>query len=107
MLTLAERERLDAAVAGVEARSGAQIVVACVPKSDTYPELPWTAFAAAASFAALAVVVTQLFWPSWVSGAVYFLIAASILGAGAAAALAAVFLPAFARLFLREARIET
>jgi putative membrane protein len=105
-LSAGERKRLDAAVARVESRTGAQIVVACVRKSDTYPELPWKAFACAASIAALAVAAGEMWRPGWSSVAVSLWVSLSILGAGAGAALLAVLVPRFARLFLRDARAE-
>ena len=105
-LSSGERKRLNAAVARVEARTGAQIVVACVRKSDTYPELPWKAFACAASLAALAVAVSATWLPAWTTAATPLWGSVGVLGAGAAAALLAIFVPRFARLFLRDARAE-
>lgn len=105
-LSSAERNQLDAAVARVEARTGAQIVVACVAKSDTYPELPWKAFACAASIAAFAVPAGQTLQPGWTTAATPLWVSLIVLGAGAAAALLAIFVPRFARLFLRDARAE-
>lgn len=105
-LTAAERDHLDAAVAQVEVRAGAQVVVASVPKSDAYPELPWVAFACATALAALAGVLAEMFRPGWVTGTTHLFVATTTLGAGALAALAAIFLPSFARLFLRRPRAE-
>jgi putative membrane protein len=105
-LTSAERKHLDAAVARVEAHTGTQLVVACVPKSDTYAELPWKAFACAASVAALAAVVAEFVRPGWTVPTSPLVMALCVLGAGAAAALAAIFVPRFARLFLHGARAE-
>ncbi len=49
----AEAAAIERGVAAVEARTGVQIVAAVVPRSDTYPELAWRAFALGTSFAAL------------------------------------------------------
>ena len=57
MLNAAEREAIDARVAAIEAATGAEVVTAVIGKADAYPELPWTAFAAGASLAALGAVV--------------------------------------------------
>jgi len=84
--------------ARLEARTGVQIVAAVVDKCDAYPEIPWKAFALASALAALASVF-------WRQNAVLAIL--TFLGVGAAAALASVFLPAFARLFVDAARRET
>lgn len=82
----------------LEARTGVQVVATVVGRCDAYPEIPWKAFALASALAALA----SAFWhQNAVLGGLTFL------GAGAAAALATVFLPAFARLFVDAARRET
>ncbi len=103
-LTAAEAAAIDAHVAAVEARTGAQVVVAVTGKSDAYAELPWTAFALGVSLAALALVIVEAWRPDWATGHAALRIMVTILGAGAASALAAVFVPAYARLFLRPSR---
>lgn len=80
------------------------MVVAVIGKADSYVELPWKAFALGASMAAFATVLADLRWPQWVTADTALMHAAAILGVAAACALAAVFVPGFARLFLREAR---
>jgi len=104
MLNASEREAIDARVAAIEAATGAEVVTAVIGKSDAYPELPWTAFAAGASLAALAAVVVAALRPAWAAADGTLLAATTILGAGGVCALTAVFVPAFARLFLRGAR---
>ncbi len=79
----------------LEARTGVQVVAAVVGRCDAYPEIPWKAFAL---FASLAFLAVMLWHPDAVLGGLTFL------GTGAAAALATVFLPAFARLFLDGTR---
>ena len=81
-----------------------QVVVAVIGKSDVYPRLPWKAFALGASLAALALVVGEAWRPDWATGTPRCVVAVTILGAGALSALAAVYVPAFARLFLRPSR---
>jgi putative membrane protein len=105
-LTRAEADAIDAQVARVESRTGVQIVTAVVGKSDTYVELPWKAFALGASLAAFGVVVADAWRPDWVTSRTALLHAVTILGAAAASALLAVFVPAFGRLFLRATRRE-
>ena len=48
-LTDLERNGLDQRVAEAEKRTGAQVVLAVVKRSDTYAELPWKAFALGAA----------------------------------------------------------
>ena len=103
-LSPSERQAIDAATAQVEARTGVQVVTAIVGKADHYAELPWMAFAFGASIAALGAVVADWLRPQWVSAEVALVHTVTILGFGAASALAAVLVPAYARAFLREAR---
>jgi uncharacterized membrane protein len=79
----------------LEARTGVEVVAAVVGRCDAYPEIPWKAFAL---FSGLAFLAVMLWHPDAVLGGLTFL------GIGAAAALATVFLPAFARLFLDGTR---
>ena len=88
-------------MADVERRCGVQIVTAIVGKSDTYTELPWKAFALGVSIAGFTIVVADLWRPQWATSYVAIVYAVTTLAAGAAAALVAIFVPPFARLFLR------
>jgi putative membrane protein len=105
-LTADEAASLDALVVRLEGATGVQIVPAIVGKCDSYPELPWKAFALAASLSALAVVTTDYLRPAWVTASTAVLHAFVILGAAALCALATIFLPGFARLLLRDVRAE-
>lgn len=95
-----EQSQINELVADVEAKSGAQVVVAVIGKADAYPEIPWKAFALGTAVAALLVILDDLLHPNWASlhSAVFDVVV--ILGAGAACGLAAIFAPPFARLFL-------
>jgi putative membrane protein len=99
-LTPAETDAIAAEAARIESRTGAQIVAKVVGKSDTYAELPWKAFALGVTVAAFAIVLGDALHPEWVTAATPLVQAVSILAAGGAASLAAVLIPAFARLFL-------
>jgi len=92
------------AVARLEARTGVQIVPAIVGRSDTYPEIPWVGFAGGASFTALGLVVADYLHPAWATASSAILHAITILGGGAACALAGAFVPTAARLLLRGTR---
>ncbi len=105
-LNQAEIAAVDARIAAIEAATGVEVVAAVIGKADAYPELPWTAFAVGASLAAFATVVADTLRPDWAMVPATLLAAVTILGVGAVCALAAVFIPAFARLFLRAPRRE-
>ena len=105
-LTDEEQKELDRRVAEVEQRTGAQIVIAVIERSDAYPELPWKAFALGASLAGLAVLVMNLIWPLASPERAALLAIVMMLSAGAGLALLCVFVPDFARLFLQTHRAE-
>jgi putative membrane protein len=101
-LTAGEAASLDTLVARVEARTGIQIVPAIVGKADTYAEVPWKAFAIGAAFSALALVVFDDLKPTWATASTAIMHAIVVLVAGGACALAAGFVPAIARLLVRD-----
>jgi putative membrane protein len=81
-------------------------VPAVAGKSDSYPELPWKAFALASALAGLALVFTDRLDPHWSTNQTVLFHLLSVLGAGAAAALLVIFAPPVARLLLRDIRAE-
>lgn len=107
LLSEQERTRLDQRITEAERRTGAQIVLAVVGRSDSYAELPWKAFALGAGLAGCAAALFDLLTFTWAtSHAALFAVVAS-LGAGAFLALLCVSWPAFARIFLDKNRAET
>jgi putative membrane protein len=103
-LSRTEVAAIDARVAAVEAATGVQVVAAVIGKADDYAELPWKAFALGAALAAFATVLAEASRLEWTTAHAALVHAVTILGAGAGSALAAVFIPAFARMFLRATR---
>jgi putative membrane protein len=91
---------LDSRVAEAEKRTGAQIVLAVIGRSDSYPELPWKAFALGAGAAGLAAFALTALRPGWAPGNEVLLSVTLVLAAGITCALLCVAVPAFARLFL-------
>jgi putative membrane protein len=91
-------------VARVEARTGVQVVTAVIGRADDYTELPWKAFALGVSLAGLLLVMADALRPQWVTSYTALVHTTTMLGVGATAALLAIFVPPFARLFLRAAR---
>lgn len=100
----------DAAIATrvgeLEAAFGVEVVTVVVGKSDVYPETVWKAFALGAALTGLIVAVHDLLRPPWTAAGSALWPAVAMLGIGALWALGAVFVPAFARLFLRQSRAE-
>lgn len=107
LLTEQEQSQINELVAEVEAKSGAQVLVAIIGKADVYAEIPWKAFAFAASAAAMLVILDEWLRPDWAGVHSALLDAVVILGAGAASGLVAMFVPAYARLFLDRLRVGT
>ncbi len=105
-LSKAELDALDLQIARVHSTTGVRIAAAEIGKADTYEELPWKAFALGVSLAALAVVGADVLRPQWATPHLTMLSTAIMLAAGALAALLAIFVPAFGRLFLHAARCE-
>ncbi len=98
-MNLSDDDRKDIAerAARLEARCGVEAVVTIAGRCDAYPEAPWKAFAL---FSALAGFAAVPWHPGAVPAGLTFLLS------GAAAALAAIFIPPFARLFVDAARRE-
>jgi putative membrane protein len=105
-LTEQERRQLDRCITEAEKRTGTQIVLALIERSDVYAELPWKAFALGSAGAGFAVTALDLLQPGWHSSAALLLAVTATLITGAACALACVSLPGFARLFLDAHRAE-
>lgn len=103
-LTAADSQAIEQRVRALERAIGVDVVTIVVGKCDAYPEIVWNAFALGASLAALVVVVGDLVRPDWVTSAAIVTSVVAVLGVGALCALASVYFPGFARLFLRDAR---
>jgi putative membrane protein len=97
-LTEAERKDIAERAARLEARTGVEAVATIVGRCDSYPEVPWKAFAL---FSGLAFLAALPWRPDAVLAGLTFLFG------GAAAALTAAFVPPFARLFVGRERRET
>jgi putative membrane protein len=107
ILSDAERARLDNLIKDAEEKTGTQIVLATVKRSDNYTEIPWKAFALGSSVTGFAVFITDLLLPWWITDTVILFSVAAIIGAGALLALVALIFPFFARLFVSGNRKET
>jgi len=98
--------RLDALIKKTEKRTGAQIVLAVIRRSDSYAELPWKAFALGASIAGLLVFILNMPFNDWSLQIAKLFITAVILASGAFFALLTIIIPGFARHFLSADRAD-
>ena len=103
-LTAAESQAIAERVRTLERAIGIDVVTMVVGKCDVYPETVWKAFALGASLSALVVAVGDIVRPDWVTSAAIVTSIVAVLGIGALCALASVYVPGFARLFLRDSR---
>ncbi len=105
-LTESQSEQIRQLSRGLETRTGVEFVSAVVGKCDTYPEIPWKAFAMGSVLSALVTTVVMLTPSLWPFGWSTLAHMAWILTAGAVAAMLTPFWPAFARIFLDRHRAE-
>ena len=103
-LTAADSQAIEQRVHALERAIGIQVVTMVVDKCDVYPETVWKAFALGSSLAALVVAVGDVLQPEWLTSAAIITSIVSMLAIGALCALASVYIPGFARLFLRDTR---
>jgi putative membrane protein len=99
-----DKQSIAARVADLEKALGIEVVTLVIGKADVYPETVWKAFALGAALTALAMAIGEVLRPDWVSVGAVLSAAVTILGIGALCALASVYVPGFARLFLRDSR---
>ena len=106
-LSKSEIDALDLQIARVHAATGVRVVAAEIGKADVYEELPWKAFALGASLAALGADRRRCVCPQWATRTLDAAIGGrSRWRPAQCAALLAIFVPAFGRLFLHGARCE-
>jgi putative membrane protein len=99
--------RLNDLIGKIEKSAGIELVAAVVGKCDSYPEIPWKAFALAAAAGALAQLAASLLHPGWNVTVNARHAPLGILAIGAVFALLSVFWQSFGRLFLDRVRAET
>ena len=99
-----QADSIKALTEQLERRTGVELVAMIVDKCDTYPEIPWKAFAFTASISVFCLLLQAFIRPSWIIADREIFMALTILGTGAAAALLTLFWPFFARLFLDDIR---
>ncbi len=103
----AQAAQINNLVAQFEKRTGAELVAAVIGRCDSYPEIPWKAFALTFASASLLYLIYVIARPHWITEMSVQLGMVFVLGIGAAIALLSIVWPAFARLFLNRHRAET
>ena len=93
-------------VAALESATGVEVVTAVISRADSYPEIPWKAFALGASLVSLAAAASALLEPGWEAFEAVAETVVATLAGGAVAALVTIWVAPFARLFLPRARRE-
>lgn len=101
-----ERQEINALVSRFESSTAIEALAVVTRRADAYPEIPWKAYAIGTTFGALAALVVPWFSTAAWDAAVVAIEAMLVLGAGAALALAAVFVPPIGRLFISRPRLE-
>jgi putative membrane protein len=89
-----------------EKATGAQIVLAVVGRCDSYPEIPWKAFAMGVSVAALVVLLFDQFLFAWTPLTTLIVEVSLMLLTGVVFALMTIWSAGLARLFLAKTRAE-
>lgn len=102
----AQTEQLNERARLFEENTGAQIVVTVVEKSDSYPEIPWKAFAMGASAATLILLAYAAAGADGWQPLPLWICLTLPLFAGAFSAVLSIFSPAMARCFLDSTRAE-
>jgi len=105
-LSSQEKNRLRERIAETEKRTGLQIVLAVIERSDSYAELPWKAFALGTSLAGLLAMTMSVLLTFKSATEATLLAVVIMLSSGGGVALLTVFLPSFARLFLADHRAD-
>jgi putative membrane protein len=106
-LSETDRSLLDSRIKEAEAKTGAQIVLATVKRSDSYVEIPWKAFAIGVSVSGFVVFIYDLFVLQWIMDNQTLMSLAVMLASGFLLVILTLTVPAFARLFLPHHRKET
>lgn len=101
-----DKDLLNVRLKEAESKTGAQIVLATTGRSDSYPEIPWKAFAFGASVAGLAVFIPDLIFRFWITDITILIMVAAILVSGSLLAILTLVFPGFAMLFASRVRTE-
>lgn len=101
-----EKDRLNLQIKEAEKKTGSQIVMATVKRSDSYTEIPWIAFAFGISTAGLLLFLIDLFILRWVSDSLVLISVVIPLATGVILSFLTIISPPVARIFLSKNRKE-
>ncbi len=105
-LSKEEKSRLERHITHAEKRTGVQIVLSVVERSDNYAEIPWKAFALGISFMGFVILILNLKGSLASSVTVSWISMVMTLSVGVSLASLCIFVPGFARLFLNTHRAD-
>lgn len=106
-LSKKQKEMLDKLVAETEKKTGVQIVLAVIKRSDSYAELPWKAFALGSVITGLFILILGLSFFNWYPEMMLAVAVSGTLAGGVLFAFLTVLIPDFAKRFLSGNRAET
>jgi putative membrane protein len=101
-----EKMRLEQQIAEAEKRTHAQFVLSTAKRCDSYPDIPWKAFALGSSVAGLLTFAGAWIRPEWITASVVLQSVAVTLASGLILTGLTLVYPGFARLFLSRIRRE-
>ncbi len=102
-----DKSQLEKRIAEAEKLTKIQIVLATVKRSDSYPEIPWKAFALGVSITGLLVFSLDMILFSWIQDIAVLVSVVAILAVAAFVVQMTILFPRFARLFLSGSRAES
>ncbi len=102
-----DKNQLEERIAGAEAITGTQIILATVRRSDSYAEIPWKAFSLAAAISGLLIFSLDLIFDGRIRDTPVLISIVSVLAVALITAMLTILFPGFARLFLSGSRAET
>ena len=109
-ITQQEKQQLLERVAAFENATGVQLVTTLLARCDDYPEIPWKAFAAGVAFSTsllmLGVVFPDVRAFHFLAALPTVFVLIFVLGIGLVNVGVSILWPAYARLFLSEARAD-
>lgn len=106
-LTVEDKNYLERRIAESEEHTGVQIVISVINRCDSYPEIPWKAFATGTSIAGFLVFAAILLYPFWPGKELVILAISLIMACGFLLLVAAVMSEKFSRILAGSARMKT
>ena len=100
-----DKSQLEKRIAEAEKLTKIQIVLATVKRSDSYPEIPWKAFALGVSIRLLVFSLDMILF-SWIQDIAVLVSVVAILAVAAFVVQMTILFPRFARLFLSGSRAK-